>query len=257
MAEEGKYVYCIIGTNEERNFGPKGIGGRSDEVHTVCYQDLAAVVSNSPIIKYPISRENILAHQLVMEKVMKDHTVLPVRFGTIAESKDGVASEERVKDKVLKERYKEFKDLLKEMDKKIELGVKALWTDMEMIFKEIVKENKEIARAKKKVEGKLPSRTQAERVAIGKMVKSALEAKRAEEEERISSILKEISVDFRVNKVFGDKMVTNSAFLVENDRGKEFDERMDKLITKHDGRMKFKYVGPVPPCNFVEIRVVW
>ncbi|GFP31522.1 GvpL/GvpF family gas vesicle protein, partial [Candidatus Hakubella thermalkaliphila] len=53
VTEKGKYIYCIIGINEDRNFGSMGIGGRGDEVYTVCYQDLAAVISDSPIMKYP------------------------------------------------------------------------------------------------------------------------------------------------------------------------------------------------------------
>ena len=41
---EGKYIYCIIETDEPRSFGPMGIGGRGDEVYTVHHKGLAAVV---------------------------------------------------------------------------------------------------------------------------------------------------------------------------------------------------------------------
>ncbi|MDI6892488.1 MAG: GvpL/GvpF family gas vesicle protein [Actinomycetota bacterium] len=258
MTEVGKYIYCIVGTSEKRNFGPIGIGGRGDEVYTVCYRDLAAVISDSPIIKYSICRENTLAHQVVMEKVMKDCTILPVRFGTIAEGKDGVAPEERIKEKVLKERYEEFKDLLKKMDGKIELGVKALWANMGTIFDEIVEENKGVKRLKQKIlAAKLPAQTRADTVAVGEMVKSALEAKKDKKGKEILDALKKFSVDFRTNKVFGDKMVMNAAFLVDKAREKQFDEEINKLEARYDGRIKFKYVGPIPPCNFVEIVVTW
>jgi hypothetical protein len=36
MAEEGQYIYAIVEANEDRNFGPVGIGGRDNEVYTVC-----------------------------------------------------------------------------------------------------------------------------------------------------------------------------------------------------------------------------
>ncbi len=49
MSDEGKYLYGIIGTDAERNFGPIGIGGRGDEVGTIAYRDLSAVVSTSPL----------------------------------------------------------------------------------------------------------------------------------------------------------------------------------------------------------------
>jgi len=258
VVREGKYIYCIIGASEKRNFGPMGIGGRGNEVHTVCYRDLAAVISSSPIIKYSICRENTLAHQVVMEEVMKDCTVLPVRFGTIAEGKDGVAPGERIREKVLKEKYGEFKDLLKKMDGKVELGVKALWANMETIFGEIVEENEQIKRLKQKILKALPSaRARANTVAVGEMVKSALEAKKEKEGKEILSVLKKISVDFRANKAFGDRMVMNAAFLIDKVQEKQFDEEIDKLEARYDGRIKFKYVGPVPPCNFVEIVITW
>ncbi|GFP25936.1 hypothetical protein HKBW3S25_01420, partial [Candidatus Hakubella thermalkaliphila] len=48
-----------------------------------------------------------------------------------------------------------------------------------------------------------------------------------------------------------------AAFLVDRSREKEFDNQIDELSTKYDDRIKFKYVGPVPPCNFVEVKVTW
>ena len=54
---EGKYVYCIIETNEPRSFGPMGIGGRGDDVYTVRHKGLAAVVSNTPLVVYDPTRE--------------------------------------------------------------------------------------------------------------------------------------------------------------------------------------------------------
>ncbi|GFP21343.1 hypothetical protein HKBW3S06_00569 [Candidatus Hakubella thermalkaliphila] len=257
VTEKGKYIYCIIGINEDRNFGSMGIGGRGDEVYTVCYQDLAAVISDSPIMKYPIRRDNTLAHQLVMEEVMKNYTLLPVKFGTIAESKNGIAPEERIKEKVLKGRYTEFKNLLRDMDNKIELGVRALWKNMNAIFQEIVDENKKIKQLREKIAAKSSDQTYADKIALGEMVKASLEAKKEREGREILDVLKRSCVDFRTNKIYGDNMILNAAFLVDRSREKEFDNQIDELSTKYDDRIKFKYVGPVPPCNFVEVKVTW
>jgi hypothetical protein len=139
LMEEGKYIYCIIETKAERNFGPIGIGGSGDEVTTLSHKDLSMVISNSPMTKYVVSQENLLAHEKVIEEVMKEFTVLPVRFCTIASSVDEVRN-------LLDRRYREFKNLLRDMDHKVELGVKALWKNMHTIFKEIVQENQGIKR---------------------------------------------------------------------------------------------------------------
>src|SRR3990167_9704918 len=110
---EGKYIYGIIKTNQKREFGPIGIGGRADLVYTLHFQDLAAIVSNSPIIKYHVTRDNAISHQQVLEKAMTEFTVLPVRFCTIGEK------EEIIVERLLKNRYQEFIDLITELEGKI------------------------------------------------------------------------------------------------------------------------------------------
>ena len=73
MSKEGKYIYCIINGNEGRNFGPIGIGKRDDIVSTIGFNDISAVISSSPISQYVIDPENLMAHEKVIEAVMKDY----------------------------------------------------------------------------------------------------------------------------------------------------------------------------------------
>ena len=77
-SEEGKYVYCIIKSTESRSFGSIGIGGRGDEVYTVHYEGLAAVVSDTPLVVYDPTRDNVFAHEQINETVMREFTVLPM-----------------------------------------------------------------------------------------------------------------------------------------------------------------------------------
>ncbi|NQT47572.1 MAG: GvpL/GvpF family gas vesicle protein, partial [Chloroflexi bacterium] len=103
MAEEGKYLYCIIESNEARNFGPLGIGGEGNPVTTISSDDLSAVISESPVKKYSTTRANTVAHEKAIEKVMGEgYTVLPVKFGTVADSAQEVRD-------VLRKRSREFK----------------------------------------------------------------------------------------------------------------------------------------------------
>jgi len=214
MPQEGKYLYCIIGANEGRNFGPVGIGNRGDVVSTISYRDLSGVISNSPMTKYVVSRENLLAHEKVIEKTMQDYTVLPVRFCTIATSAEEIRN-------LLRKRYPEFKNLLRDMDNKIELGIKALWTDMNDILTEIVRENKQIRQLKSKTEVKSPSKqVRADKICLGTMVQSALEAKRQSRREEIVATLRKTALDYRFNKTYGDNMILNAAFLIDRSREK-------------------------------------
>jgi hypothetical protein len=244
--EEGKYIYCIIEGREGRNFGPIGIGGRGDVVSTIGYEDLSAVISNFPMGKYAVSKENLIAHEKVIEEVMKDYTVLPMRFCMVASSAEEVRG-------LLRKRYPELKGLLKDMDNKIELGVKGFWKDMKIIFQEIVDENKKIRSFKERIAKKSFKESYAERINLGKMVKAALEAKKDEEGKRIIEVLKRISYDFRNNKTTGDEMLINNAFLIDKTREKEFDNQVKELGNKYGERIRFKYIGPTPPYNFVNL----
>ena len=80
-----------------------------------------------------------MVHQHVIEEVMKSHTVLPVRFCTIANDEEQVT-------KILEHRFNEFSDLLTSMEGLAELGLKALWTDVQHIFKEIATEDRDVKR---------------------------------------------------------------------------------------------------------------
>lgn len=248
--EEGNYLYCIIGTDEARNFGPIGIGGRGDIVSTIGYEDVSCVASRSPVEDYAISRENMLTHQKVIEEVMKGHTVLPVRFSTIAKSPEDIRG-------LLRKRRAEFMGLLRDMDNKVELGLKALWKDMGAVFRDIIQRHDEIKRLKQRIESGPKDNAYLDRVNLGKMVELALKGKKEAEAELVLSNFRDISFDIRVNKVHGDGMILNAAFLVDRTNLKEFDGRVDELDGKGHGNMTLRYVGPVPPFNFVNIVVEW
>ena len=54
------YVYCIIKSERLLRFGPLGIGVEPADVHTVHFGDIAAVVSNTPMVVQDPTRENVL-----------------------------------------------------------------------------------------------------------------------------------------------------------------------------------------------------
>ena len=247
MAKEGKYIYCIIQTRDSRNFGPIGIGNRDDVVSTVSYQDLSAVISSTPMNRYVINRENMTAHETVIETVMKDHTVLPVRFCTIAASTEDIRT-------LLMRRYSELKGLLWDMDNKVEMGIKVLWKDLSSIYQELMDENKNLRQLKAKAE---KSNDQNLGIELGKAVKKATEAKKVDEAWEIIRHFKRSAIEYRENNLSGDSMVLNAAFLIDRAREKEFDFLMDDLDQDQGDRYHFKYVGPIPPFNFVNLVVEW
>src|SRR5574337_1982212 len=134
----GKYIYCITEGSEDEHFGPLGIGARGAMLSTVSFREIQAVVSESPVIRYPISRENSLAHERAIEAVFKRHTVLPVRFCTIAEDDARVRA-------ILEREYVEFRGLLEEMRDRVEVGVKAIFHE-KLIYQEIRSEERRVGK---------------------------------------------------------------------------------------------------------------
>jgi hypothetical protein len=246
----GKYMYCIIRSQEPHQFTTLGIGERGDIVHTVNYRTLAAVVSDSPITLYEQSRRDMMAHTRVLEEVMRDFAVLPVRFGTVA------PSEESIREKVLKRRYGELIGLFDEVGDCVELGIKAFWYE-DSIFQEIVAENEAIRALRDTLLSSSLEETYYDRIRLGEMIESAMWQKRAQDSERVLGGLRPLSHKTAVNKVITDRMVLNAAFLVDREQQPSFDVAVKTLDEEMGKRLIFKYVGPVPPYNFVSIVVNW
>ncbi|MBU2572791.1 MAG: GvpL/GvpF family gas vesicle protein [Elusimicrobia bacterium] len=248
MEKEGKYIYCVIATPQERTFRAAGIGGVAG-VFTCGCDDLSMVVSGCPVARLVVSMENMLAHQRVIEEVMKEFdSVLPVRFGTIAAGVDEIRS-------LLAGRYGEFKNALREMDHKVELGVKGAWKNMDALFKEIVNGNKALKQAREAILNDRNKKNIRAKMEAGRMLADALAHKKAAEAEKIVDALRRTAFDYKPNKTVGDAMFVNAAFLVDKGRGKEFDNIMDELSEAHKDKIKFAYAGPLPVFNFVNLAI--
>ena len=242
----GKYVYCIIRLDRPRDFGDIGIGG-AKRVYTVPFQDLAAVVSDTPIVIYDPTRENVLAHEFVNETVMREFTVIPMSFGTVFRSEEDVTE-------LLRSTYEAFSDVLDKMQDKIEFGVKVLW-DRERVIANIEHENEEIRRLKDEITRNASSSTYFARMQLGRLVEAALEDMGNRYVSDIHESLKQSSVASRSNKPIGDRMIMNAAFLVERPSEKSFDERVKEISRRYEDLLTFKYTGPWPPYNFVNIKL--
>jgi hypothetical protein len=248
MQQEGKYVYCVISTCQDRNFGPTGIGGEDEDVTTVGIDDLAMVVSNHPLGRLAVNSDNMLAHEKVIEEVMREYTVLPVRFCTIAASADEIRN-------LLFKRHRQFKNLLKDMDHKVELSVKGFWVDMDAVYREITSRRSDIEELKQKASQLKGDDGMRIRIEIGKLVADALKTRKDEEAEKAIRTLKGAAFDYKINDTAGDEMFLNAAFLVGAGRDREFDNMMEELGETYKKQARFSYVGPLPPYNFVNITI--
>jgi len=244
-ASRGKYVYCIIDSADPFRFGPVGIGADPSEVYTVHYKNLAAVVSDAPLEVLDSTRENVLAHERVNETVMREHTVIPMSFGTIFKTREDIVE-------LLRSAAEAFGDVLDKMQNKLEFGLKVLW-DRDQAIREVENEDEDISRLKKEISGQ-KGPTYFARMQYGRLIDSALQTRSEHYVADILEQLREVSVASRINKPIGDKMIMNAAFLISRDQEQAFDAKVKSIASKFD-KLTFKYTGPWPPYNFVNIRL--
>ena len=242
---EGLYVYGVIGTGETRNFGPIGIGGRGDPVTNIVFGNLSAVVSSVSMDRYVVGRETMLAHQRVVEKVMADHTVLPVRYYSVAPNAEDIRS-------LLRTRHAEFEKALRELDNTVELGLKALWKDMDKTLARILGG---LGAGPGRSGGHEPGEDRGSEAGIGPQARAALDRENAEQREVLLLPLRTVSKDLRLQRTYGDDMIMNGTFLVDRALEREFDGRVQQLEGSHGDEIEFRYIGPAPPYGFVNLRI--
>jgi hypothetical protein len=129
--EEGRYFYCIIPCNEEKTFG--NLDMNNEKVYTIPYRNVAAVVSESPMKDYELTEDNMKRHEEVIRRVMEEHTVVPVEFGTVIQN-------ERILKHLLKKAYDPVRECLRLVDNMVELGVKAV-INGDIVFADSEKRN--------------------------------------------------------------------------------------------------------------------
>jgi hypothetical protein len=243
--ERGRYVYCIIRASAPLKFGAIGMDEEWADVYTINYKDMAAVVSDVPMTPLDSTRENVLAHERVNETVMREHTVIPMSFGTIFKTRDDIVE-------LLRSAYEAFADVLNKMQDKLEFGLKVLW-DREEIVRTIEQEDEDIHRLKDEISSQKGS-TYFARMQYGRLIDGALQQRSERYVATFLQRLRDVSVASRVNRAIGDKMIMNAAFLVQRDQEQAFDRRIKEIASSFD-KLTFKYTGPWPPYNFVNIRL--
>ncbi len=254
MSEEGKYIYCIIsvkgGSAEAFPRGSIGINDR--ETSLLPYKDIAAVVSSAPIISFDrldkkeLTR-HVVTHQKVNEEAVKDYSVVPMAFGVIAPSVDEAS-------RILEKAYLQFKTALKNTGGKVEFVVQVRW-NQEKLLEELVNANSEIQKLKQQASLKTGILGMPIKLKLGKLIHQEIETCKQTYIKDIQAFLKSLSYDFTSNKLIEDDMIANFSFLIDKARESELDRKMQELGKKYEEKLRFKYIGPMPPYSFTNVNL--
>jgi hypothetical protein len=247
VSPQSKYIYGIVEEPQPRSFSLGGVGGAG--VHTINYQKLAAIVSDTEFSEIDPTRKNVQAHTAVQDELLKEYTLLPTGFGMIAGDENEVRG-------LLENNYRGLINELERLAGRIEVELKLYW-DHESMTRELqLAGSHELADIRTKLDAAsspLEKRDLLEEV--GRMVESIALDWKSRYAGPVYHALKALSCEARENSPAGVKDLLNASFLIDRSREDEFKERVYKLDVEFQGKVNFKYVGPLPPYNFIDLRL--
>jgi len=190
----------------------------------------------------------LVRHQRAIEKIMASgYTVIPVKLGTFAQDESELIH-------ILACGYSIVKGIADKIYNKIEIDVAATWSDFTSVLKE-TGEEKEIKELKERLLANPKQVTIDDQMKVGFMVKKALDEKRDRLAEDIQNVLKKIVREAKAHELMDDKMVMNSAFLIDKSDQTLFYKKVEELNMAFAERLNFRCVGPLPPYSFYTLEI--
>jgi len=238
-----KYVYGVVPAGAR---APKtsGIGRR--RLKTVADGKVAAIVSDAPADELQARRADLTAHSRVLERARAEGVVLPMRFGMVMPDADAVREQ-------LLEPYAEELELqLRDLSGKAELHVQAVY-DEETLMREIVNARPHIGERSRAIGDRPSEASYYERIELGQLVAEAVEQARTADSEAILDALEPLADMLEIAAPSHEREAARIFFLVDESRLEEFDAAVDELGRRNQGRLRFKYTGPLPPYSFVAL----
>jgi hypothetical protein len=235
------YVYGVCRAAGALQASSGGIG--DGPVRAVPHGQLAAVVSPLPSADVQARRADLMRHADVLARAFDRGTVVPLRFGTVFQSEEHVASE------LLEQRYDALASLLDRLEGLVELRVSAFYVQ-ESILTEIVAGDRRIARLREATLGRPEAAARGLRVRLGEAVAAQLAASADVDRDRLLSQLVPLARDVVVEERLTELEILRASFLVDRERVARFDATLEELAADENGRMRVKVVGPLPPHSF-------
>jgi len=255
VKDEARYVYCIADAGETVSLGKFGIEGQ--EVYTIPYRDICAVVHNCPAQPYRSDDQEVvkiwvMTHQKVVDAAWERWgTVLPLSFDTIIKGETEGIAERNVQD-WLKREYEGLKSKIEKVRGKAEYGVQVFW-DPRVIALNLTRTSPEIGKLDEEIRLKPRGLAYMYRQKLDNLIRRSMESKADECFKDFYTRIRKHADDVRVEKTkkaeAGLQMLMNLSCLIYKDRHTELGEELEN-INQLEG-FSVRFTGPWPPYSFV------
>jgi hypothetical protein len=236
------YVYGLVSADTELPEGLEGLGP-TGRLWTIEHGDVAAVVGDLPVDRPLGTRADLLAHEGVVDGLAAVAAVLPMRFPAVVEEQ-GVAEE------LLAPHHDRFVADLAELEGRVQFTLKGRYQE-DVVVREVVESDEEIGALRERVSELPEDASYYDRVRLGELVVSALEARRDQEAGQMLQRLEPFAVATAPHTPAQPDDVVDVAFLVEREKQKAFEDAVEDLGRDLDGRVRMRLLGPLAPYDFV------
>lgn len=244
MTDDRLYLYAIISDN----ITFKAIQGIDDaEVKKVSYQEIAAIVSQTPEGKIRPQRKHLAAHQHVLKALMEQTTPIPVHFGMIAAHHSAIEA--------LLNRYQQtFREQLHYIDNKIEMGLRVSW-NVPNIFEYVVNSYPELQALRDRAfnGGRQPARD--EMIVMGSLFNQLLENERETHTQVVEAHLNPICTEIKRTPHHHEHEIMNLVCLLNRDHRNAFEHGIYDTAKTFSDDFLFDFNGPWAPHHFVDITI--
>ena len=224
-------------------YGVTAGGPLPSPARAVEHGGLTAVVRDVPEGWQAGTRADVEEHERVLQALVEQTTVVPMRLGVVMPSDDDVRT-------VLLDRHgDEVRSLLGHLDGRVQMSVKAFYAE-EALLRAALRAHPELKRRSDAL-GQAPvETTQTERIELGRDVAHAVEAQRAADERMLADPLAAVADEIRLDPPASERVALSAQLLVARERRRALDDAVSQLGSAYGDRFAFRYVGPLAPYSF-------
>lgn len=239
----GLYIYAIGHNGDGMLPALDGILGQP--VYRIASGALGAIVSDCPLGVVRAERKHLAASQRVLSTLNQEFDLLPMAFGTLAQSADALSD-------FLDEYGEMLSARLRDIAGTVEMSVR-LNLDVPDAIAYLVQCTPELKIARDRLFGRHRVPSHGERIRLGQLCDEALRRYRDAQTAQMLTLLGPSCAEIRTLPVGLEKQIANLAMLVPRDAVERFEAAVNDLAASLPDEFSFTMGGPWPPHNFVQL----
>ncbi|MDA2814911.1 GvpL/GvpF family gas vesicle protein [Nocardiopsis sp. RSe5-2] len=235
------YVYGLVRSGHPFDVeGSPGVGDGGAPVRPLSAAGVAAAVSDAPE-ELRAKRRDLIVHAGILDRLMRQGPVLPMRFGTVADGDKAVVRE-------LEQSSERYLSRLDALEGRVEINVKVSHVEEEAL-REVLAADLDLRRERDRM--RTEGAVQAEMAAFGERLSAALEELRRRDAGLVLDALGPHAEEVSSGPLV-DGCLANLSLLVREQDAEQALAAVEDMRSAAGALLEVRVNGPLPPYSFVE-----